>query len=232
MPVLQLLIDYLGLCALGLLLLGLWRQGLWRCTRAFSAYLATIAVVTGAIRIWPATFHSPEFYVLKECLYGLLKLAMAVEIGVLTSQAFPGARASARRLLVVGTVLLMASVLAGLRHGIGATDLAENVLPRLANGTALVLAGVWGLILWFHLPVHPVHRAILRGLVPYLLVFTVLLNILRAFRWQILEPVSALNSLCYMILLLYWCWVVWRPPQDLPADSALVRQLQPWRRPR
>jgi hypothetical protein len=231
MSVLQSLVDYIGLGALGLLLLGLFRQGLWRCARAFSAYLAAIMLVTLAIRAWPGTFHSPEFYVLKECLYGLLKLAMAVEIAVLTSQAFPGAHLRARRWLAFGTLALTLALAAGLRHGTGATDLTENVLPRLANGTALLLAGVWGLILWFHLPVHPVHRAILRGLVPYLLVFTVLLSVLRAFRWQILEPVSALNNLCYMILLVYWCWVVWARPQDPPVDPALVRQLQPWRRP-
>ncbi len=232
MTVLLSLVDYLGLGALVLLLLGILRQELWRQARAFTAYLTFIALVTISIRTWPATFHSLEFYVFKECLYGLLRVGMAVEIATLTSQAFPGARASARLLLALGILALAVAVLAGLWHGTSATELTENVLPRLSNGTALLLAGVWALILWFHLPMHPVHRAILRGLVPYLLVFTVLLSILRAFRWQILESVNALNSLCYMTLLVYWCWVVWVQPHAAPADTTLVRRLQPWRRPR
>src|SRR5262249_19150168 len=108
--------------------------------------------------------------------------------------------------------------------------LALAIQPRMANGTALLFASIWILILWYNLPVHPFHRAILRGFVPYLLAFTVVLGLVEAVDTShtLRTMIRIGDGLSYTAMLLYWTYVVWRPP--LESDNPeLLRKLQPWR---
>ena len=92
-----------------------------------------------------------------------------------------------------------------------------NLLVR----ALIVGATVAGLILWYRLPVHPLHKAILVGLVPYLLVFSVSLNLLESRGWEILPVVSYLHTLAFLAVLVYWMVTAWRP------DEALVKAPPP-----
>jgi hypothetical protein len=100
---------------------------------------------------------------------------------------------------------------------------------RLNNGAALVLAAVWALVLWYRIPLHWLHRAILRGLVPYLLVFTVVLQVLQSAGWDFRDQASHAAGLFYVALLSYWTWVVWSSEPAPGGPPELLARLQPWR---
>ena len=87
---------------------------------SFVAYLSTIVVSNTLISVWPDTFFAPSFYLLKQSLYDCLRLAIAVELGYRTFQAFPGAQSTARRVLfalLIVTSLALIGVPSGLSGG-------------------------------------------------------------------------------------------------------------------
>lgn len=228
MEALQTTLSVIGLAVPTVLLAGLAARRLYRVCYTFAAYVVAVTVFAAVIRFWPERFFQIDFYLFKEGAYGLLKLAMAIEIARRTFGAFPAAAARARTVLRAALIVLslwMAPVLINS----DVRGLAQEALPRLANGTALLMAAVWALLLWFNLPLHPLHRAILRGLVPYLLLFTLLFSLLTRWGWTLRAWVSVLDSAAYDGLLVYWSWVAWRVPPRPPADPELVRRLQPWR---
>ncbi len=229
MAALQGVIADASLTLVSALLVGLVGRGLWRLSYAFSAYLCAVLGCVLLMRTWPETFFTLEFYVQKECLYGVLKLALALELALLAFTRLPGARLLARVVLALGGLLLVGALYATLADVARPDAATARLLPRLANGTALLFAAVWALALYFRVPLHPLHRALLRGFVPYLLVFALLLNFLRAFGWGVQPYFGIADGLAYVTMLAYWTATVWRLPLAAPADPAVVGVLQPWR---
>jgi hypothetical protein len=70
---------------------------------------------------------------------------------------------------------------------------------------------VAGLVLWYRLPVHPLHKAILVGLVPYLLMFSLSLSWVESQGWAVRANASFLSTLSFLLVLVYWTYVAWRP---------------------
>jgi hypothetical protein len=212
------------------LLVGLvWRR-LHRVCRTFPVYVGAVFAGDVLALAWPERFHNWTFWTFKEAAYGIFKLGIALELTSLTFRAFPGARAAARRALALGTGLLVTGLLAlDLAEADDWAKLFMEIHPRLANGTALLFACVWALVLWYNLPVHPFHRALLRGFVPYLLVFTVAYRLLATWGWDFRYQMSLASAGSYLLMLVYWTVVAWRPQAPPPADPALVQRLQPWR---
>jgi hypothetical protein len=84
--------------------------------------------------------------------------------------------------------------------------------PRLLYGTIWLLTGIAALILWYRLPVDSMHKAILLGWVPYLLIFTAGLNLAEAYGWDELIPkVNYVHITAYYLLLVYWARAAWAP---------------------
>ena len=214
--------------ALLALLVGLVVNRLYRVGHVFTSYVAAIAVGEGLIAVWPARFYTWEFWLFEQTLFGVLRFGSALELVGYTFQAFPGAKATARRtlLLALGCILLALLVAPVTRTDL--PSLAQELQLRLANGTAFLFASIWGLVLWYNLPLHPFHRAILRGLFPYLLVFTVVVRLVATLGWEVREEVNLANGLAWLLVVLYWTWVAWHPT---PAGGSpdVVRALQPWR---
>jgi len=213
------------------LLLGLQRRSLLRLCYAFPVYLTAVWLGEVAVRSSPERFYNWGFYVAKETLYGGLKLAIAVELAALAFGRFPGAAATARRALLAGLLVTAGTLLLGppvTRPGLA--GIAFTLQPRLANGTVLLLLIVWILVLWYHVPVHRLHRAIIRGLVPYMLLFGdgVTLQLLGRSGWDVWRLVSFLNSSAYVTLLIYWTWEAWRRVEE-PKPSDAVDPLLAWR---
>ena len=152
------------------------------------------------------------------------------ELSPAVSAERSAARSAVRRVIVIMLVLILAAVFFRPVADPTASSLALAIHPRLANGTALLFAAVWMLILWYNVPVHPLHRAILRGFVPYLLVFTVVLGLTDTLNANpaARRIINLANGLSYLLMLLYWTWSVWRP-QEESANPELLRKLQPWR---
>ncbi len=65
---------------------------------------------------------------------------------------------------------------------------------------------------------------------PYLLTFTVVLGLVELVDTSqtLRTTVRMADGLSYTAMLLYWTYVVWRPPQE-SANPELLRKLQPWR---
>ena len=185
----------------------------------FVIYLVAVEGSDLLMLLWPGFFYAQWFWVESQTLVSVLRFAVALELTYRTFRAFPGARATARvvLLLVVAATLL---VVAGthdaepLPGGDVLGPMISRVQPRIVNGTIWLLTAVGALILWYRLPVHPFHKAILTGFVPYLLVFTTALNLLETQGWQIREEVNYLHTGAYVALLGYWAWAAWRRAED------------------
>jgi hypothetical protein len=208
------------------ILLGLVARRRYRACFAFTAYIASVLVLELLVAGWPARFFTWRFWVAKEAIQAVLKLAIVLEIAGRVFWPFPGARGLAGAMMV----LLIVATATGLWAGEAgdAEAVARVLVPRILYGTACAFAVLLVLVLWFHIPLDPLHKAILLGFVPYLLVFTVAIQLLETFGWDVRRQASYVNNVGFFTLLGYWSTVVWarrNVPRVAPEVLAL---LQPW----
>ena len=182
----------------------------------FVPFLGVIVAADLLVLIWPEHFFRQWFWLGKELLVNLLRFALALELTYKTFRAFPSARATARGALLGVLLVTLVIVFAGtgdLEPPEGAPALGpliSRVQPRVVNGALWLLSAVAGLILWYRLPVHPLHKAILIGYVPYLLVLTVSLNLIDNQGWDIREQVNYLHTSAFLAAVVYWAVAAWR----------------------
>jgi len=202
-------------------------------SRTFLAYLAVIAGADLLMLLWPATFRQQWFWFGKELLIHALRFGVALELTYWTFRAFPSARASARGVLLAILLLTLGIVLFGtgsLEPPAGAPALGpliSRVQPAIVNGTIWLLTGMAGLILWYRLPVHPFHKAILVGLVPYLLVYTVSLSLIESHGWGVRTQVNHFFPVAFVLVLGYWAVAAWRRPESPVQAPPLVPDPSP-----
>jgi hypothetical protein len=107
--------------------------------------------------------------------------------------------------------------------------LISRVQPLVLFGAIWLLTGIAAVILWYRLPVHPLHKAILVGLVPYLLVFTISLNLIESWGWwEVDDFVIFFPTLAWLLVLGFWTVVAWRPgdvPVRAPAPDPGLHQV-------
>lgn len=216
-----------GIVGLAAVLAGLFARRLLRACYAWDLYLVSVVVAEVLILTSPHHFYTWTFWSAKETAYGLLKLAIALELGLLTLGAFPGGRHRAQQ-LTLALLTATAIALALPTPGGPVSSLALELQPRLANATALLFAAVWLLVLWYRVPLHRIHRAILRGLTPYLLVFTIAARIRATFGVEVLPLARWLDSTSYVALCFYWAWEAWRRAPETVYPEALAPYLG-WR---
>jgi hypothetical protein len=198
-------------------LTGLFVRGRVRICRTFVVYLAFISAADLLMLAWPDFFWRLWFYIGKEFVINVLRLAVGLELTYWTFRAFPSARATARGALLLALATTLVIVLLGTSDLIppeGAPPLgplATRIQPRVLSGAIWLLTAIAGLILWYRLPVHPLHKAILLGLVPYLLIFSVSLNLLESRGWEVLSFSSYLHTSVFLLVLGYWTYAAWRP---------------------
>jgi hypothetical protein len=182
----------------------------------FVAYLVTVLVLNSLISFWPEHFFNTWFWVLAHVLFTGLRMGIAVELTFRTFQAFPGAKVTARRLLF-GLLLATSFALVASPDGIESANkgwyelVALDLQPRVLTGAIWLMNGLAILITWYRVPVHTYHKALLLGFVPYLLLFTVAMNLLKAFGGSVREYVGYFKNAGYQALLVYWAYTAWRP---------------------
>lgn len=203
------------------------RRALQVCP-SFVLYMGVVLATNAAILAWPQ-IYTWRFYLSGEVLHAALRLVLAGELGWRMFAHLPGARASlAAGLLLVVTLTLAAVLLAPL--GAQPHVVAQTALARLLHGTAWIFGALLAAKLYYRIPVHPLHQAILRGFVPFLLTFTVALGLFETFGWDVRLPASYAYTTTYMVMLVYWNRVAWRRPEPPDAPPEVVRRLQPWRK--
>ena len=211
---------------LAITLIGLLAGRSYRASYFFAAYLAAVLLGDSLTYFWPQRFYVWSFWMARETVYAALKLGIAVEIARLASQSFPGAAATMRRTLLGVLAVGFALIVGALDANPGIEALATEVQPRLSQTTAFAFVAVWALALWYHLPLHAVHKLILRGLVPYLVVFTLARGLIMSLGLKVWAGANAADAISYVLVLCYWAWKTWTTRE---TDSAFIRELQPWR---
>jgi hypothetical protein len=221
MSELQAALAHVNRLALLILLVGLVVRGRVRLCWSFPAYLLAILVGNSLATFWPDRFYTPEVWVLKQGVYDILKMMVALELAWRAFAAFPGALRTARlvllALLTVSTVALSTLTPSSTYADLWTWE------PGTVTAALWLLTATALLVVWYQVPVHAWPRAILLGFVPYLLVFVVALGLLKRHGWFAPRDwASILDSVAYLALLLFWNRVVWPrgPAEAAPADRA------------
>ena len=224
---LQLAVAVVVKVGLAVVLVGVLRRGLHRRCWSFLVYLLAVLIygcaeLAGTLFYqvrnleWPQWFWSWEFWHFQQTALELVKLAVAVELGVRVVAAFPGTWRLARALLGAALLTTTAAVTLGVapQH------------PLLASGTIWLFATVSLVAILFNLPLHAWYRAILAGFVPYLFVFSTLQSILSRRGISLAETIGRIDQVAYVALVGWWVYAAWRAEESVPDVSpAVMRRL-------
>jgi len=188
---------------------------------SFTLYLVAILVCNSLVTLWPGRFYTPAFWVLKQAVYDLLKMAVGVELAWRAFSMFPGAWRIARVVLVA---LLTASTLAltWLTPRSSYLTLWEWQ-PGVVTATVWLLTAIALLVVLYQIPIGEWQRAIVLGFAPYLVVFISLLSVLQRRGWKASAEIGLLDSFAYLALLLFWVRAAWRLEQQPAAEAEPAR---------
>lgn len=205
----QFVIVYIEIGLVFAVLLGLFVRSRVALTRAFTAYLASVLWSLILPVAYSASLQARAHFLVAEGIQGLMRVAVALELTVHTFRAFPVARTQSLRLVWLVLVITAGAVALPVAT-LDYHTVVDHALPRLLYGTAALFAGLGAIVLWYRLPVAPIHKAILMGFVPFLLIFSVALHSLREFEWVHVDVANYAHMLAYTALLGYWAYAAWR----------------------
>ncbi|HET6897337.1 MAG TPA: hypothetical protein VFK70_03275, partial [Vicinamibacteria bacterium] len=200
-------ITLVGVALLATALAGCVARGRYREWWFFCLYLLTVLVTETLMLAAPARFHTPEFWGAKEIVIAGLRLALACEVGVRTMRAFPGALATTRRVVFL---ILLVTLIAVVKSppAVEYRSWVGELQPRVLNGSIWMLTAIAGVILFYRLPVRPLHKAILLSYLPYVLVLTILLSYLGSYGWPRGVVMQYVGQLAYVTLVAYWNYAI------------------------
>ncbi len=201
----------------------IWRGRLGQCW-SFSVYIVATLLANGLASIWPEQFYTPAFWMFKQGVYDLLKMAIGLELAHRAFAAFPGAWRTARAVfmaLLAGTTVVLVWLTPRASY-----DTVWKWQPSILTASVWLLTATALLVTWYHLPIGEWQRAIMLGFAPYLLTFATLLRLLQRRGWTT-EWVGRSDSVAWLALIAFWIYAVWRrdgapaaPSLDLvPADA-------------
>lgn len=202
----QIAVDYAVQVALALLVAGLLLRR--RRCRAFTAYAMVVLISEFSVLFWPRVFWVYGWYIARQTVYSVLKLAVAAELATAMFARFPGAQRTAKRVTAAGLLVTFASLTA-LPDGGDYRWIFEGLLPRLSNGTLWLFTALAAVASWYVIPISPMHRAILFGCVVYGVPFTVLHALMGLTEWTGFEAFQALGPVAYLLTVCYWAWSAW-----------------------
>jgi hypothetical protein len=197
---------------------------------SFTAFLA--AVFTGEMLViaWPDVFFTPKAWMIRQFIYSVLKMTIAVQLAAIVFAAFPGAKARARRVLFL-MLIVTASMMVGMPAALSYQGVAVEWMPRVLSGTIWLMTGIAILVVYYRIPLDPFHKAILTGFVPYNLICVSLGDLMH--RYGFIEFIPYFNMVqppAYFLLFAYWAKQTWRRDEVPEAVSpALLQALHPWR---
>ncbi len=213
-------------------LTGLVVRGKLRRSILFATYLSAVLFASAMIGLWPSRFYSWDFWVVKEAVLTLLKFGIALELAARIFRVLPGALATTKVVFLLVLGLTAAAALMAPVPATHAGDIARQLMPRIIYGTAWLFAGLLTVVLWYQIPLDRLHKAMLTGFVPYLVVFTVAVDLLDVLGWDVSSAMGYANNVAYLLLVAFWALVIWTPEEPLtgrPEDLRVAHRLQPWR---
>jgi hypothetical protein len=216
MPIAGTLLAYGGTALLALALAGIIARRRYRVWLFLALFLTVTLASTVMMLAWPERFYTSVFWQAKETALNLMRFAMALELAWRTFRAFPGALATVRWALLFVLAVTFLAVVAVSGSGTNYQSFLAELHPRVLNGSIWLFTAIAALILWYRLPVDPFHKSVLLSYVPYLLVFTVTMNVLGSLGrvgWERGTPAMYLNQIAYLALMVHWAWAAWRRAQ-------------------
>lgn len=223
----QLLIANLVRTAVFLIFVGLLIRRRSHLCWSFMIYLAAILAGNSMTSFWPERFYKAWFYILKEAVYNILLLCVAVELAYRVFRAFPGALARARRVLapfVGATAIGIISVPTGSDY----VDIVTRYNPQIQTGVIWLLSATAVLAVWYNMPLHRVHRTLLLGFTSYLIVFATLRNILHSFGFvRLREMIGLVDGYAYLALVAWWAFTAWRSDEGFEVAPIRTPVLAP-----
>lgn len=199
---------FLAIGLLAWLCVGLFRRGKAAHCITFAVYISVVLLANVLIQLFPQ-HYSPEAYMVKQGIYDSLLFGMSLELSVRTFAAFKGIAGFARLALasavVVSTTIIFVATPAGRDY-----ESFVRFQPGILAAGIWCLAFVGLLIVWYQIPVPPFTRAIILGLVPYLVVFTVYTDLIARLGWGAIKHLNVLNAAAYDLVAAYWVYSAWR----------------------
>ena len=220
MSELQLTVAHVVRLLLLVLLAGmLWRGRVRQCW-AFAAYVLAALLGNTLVSLWPERFFNPPFWVLKQGVYDVLKIAIALELAWRSFHAFPGAQRTAQRVLLA--LLVVSTLCPRVRSPPRPSfETLWEWQPPVATAALWLLTATALMVVWYQVPVNGWQRAIMLGLAPYLLVFVSLLGLLERRGWAVVgELFATAETLAYLALVAFWSWAAWRRDRRRPRPRS------------
>jgi hypothetical protein len=193
----------------------------------FAAYLAAQLAVNVIQIVRRASFESWNAWMAKEALYALLRVSILVELSLLIFRTLPRARRRVYVLLSI-TALVLLAVLSRRYDTTSPYTLAKDITSRCDYVTAWGLIALLVLVVWYRLPLHPFHKAILHGMLWLLLAhFAAVYGAKFAG-----GPLAGhLYNTVQIAILVVWLRAAWRlDPVWEFEETVVIRYLQPWRK--
>jgi hypothetical protein len=218
----QLLLAWVGTVALVATLAGLFAKGRLQQCLSFGVYVGVVVGCDMLVMLFPDRFYTRAFWLAKQALYDVLKVAVALELAYRVVRAFPGATRTARLSVLALLAISTAVIVSGPWTG-GFQAMAEWQ-PRVVFAVVSLFTLTALVVLWYNLPVLSWHRALLMSFSAYLLVFTVVLNVLRTQGWQVVSRVSWMDGVAYLALSIWWAFKAWAPEPETSGIPVTVRR--------
>jgi hypothetical protein len=205
---------------LAIVILGVIRRGLHRRCWSFLVYLLAVLIFSSvemaAMMLDDVAglewFRSWRFWHIEQTVFEVVKLALAIELGIRVVAAFPGTWRLARVLLGAALLTTTAAVMLG----------AAPQHPLMATGTIWLFAAVSLVVVLFNLPLHAWYRAILGGFVPYLFVFSTLTSIFTRRGYELAETLGSVDQMAYLVLVGWLAYAAWRAEENVRDVSPVV----------
>jgi hypothetical protein len=218
----QLLLAWVSMAALVATLAGLFAKRRLQQCLSFGVYAGVLVGCEMLVLLFPERFYKATFWMAKQTVYDVLKVAVALELAYRVVRAFPGATRTAR-LSVLALLAISTAVIVGGPSAGGYVTVAEWQ-PRIVFGVVSLFTLTALVVLWYNLPVLSWHRALLMGFSAYLLVFTVVLNVLRTRGWGVVSWLSLLDGVAFLGLSIWWAVMAWAPEPEPSGIPVTVRR--------
>jgi hypothetical protein len=192
---------------------------------SFVLYLVAVAAADFLLAAWPDRFWKRDFWIFKETVHNLLKLAIALELIVRVFHHFPSAYVSVRRAVMLVVVVLGALVWSSLGPEVDYNHVVGRLNPHVIDATVWLFVALGAYCLWYHLPLDAIHKAILIGFVPYLLFYSVVHRMVVALGWQRAVVLNRTAPFVYLSVLAYWAYVAWK--REAGDAATRVRRMMP-----
>jgi hypothetical protein len=191
----------------------------------FTLFVAGVTVSTTILALaYARNAHLWEAWMGHQVVTAALRFGVALELSYAIFGAFPAAAATARRVMLFMLVITALAAMSVSGVDVTYTRFNAEMIPRLATGAVWILTALAALVLWYRLPLGELQKAILLGYAPYLLVFTVAMNLLSSIGWHVRSWVGYVDTLSFFVLVNYWCRVAWRTaPEAIAAHPAAAQ---------